>query len=30
MLGARPGVANEERFEALAGTVKSGLVAFES
>jgi hypothetical protein len=30
MLDARPGVAAAERFKALAGTVKSGLVAFVS
>jgi hypothetical protein len=30
MLDARPGVAPDERFKALAGTVKSGLVAFVS
>ncbi|MBA4192319.1 MAG: hypothetical protein C0467_30480 [Planctomycetaceae bacterium] len=30
MIDARPGVAKEERFKALAGTVKSGLVAFDS
>lgn len=29
-LDTRPGVANDERFKALAGTVKSGLVAFVS
>ncbi len=30
VLDAKPGVAKEERFKALAGTVKSGLVAFVS
>jgi hypothetical protein len=30
VLDARPGVAREERFKALAGTVKTGLVAFTS
>lgn len=30
VLDARPSVAKEERFKALAGTVKSGLVAFAS